>query len=62
MKIAGSSVLVTGGASGIGLALAPEMNGPDGFHPNAAGARRSAETVWPYREPLATSDGMKRSA
>jgi lysophospholipase L1-like esterase len=28
------------------------MNGGDGFHPNAAGARRIAETVWPYLEPL----------
>ena len=27
-----------------GVALVPEMNGPDGFHPNAAGARRIAET------------------
>jgi len=35
-----------------GVALVPEMNGPDGVHPNAAGARRIAENVWPYLEPL----------
>jgi acyl-CoA thioesterase I len=35
-----------------GVALVPEMNGPDGFHPNAAGARRIAENVWPSLEPL----------
>lgn len=35
-----------------GVALVPELNGPDGFHPNAAGARRIAENVWPSLEPL----------
>jgi len=35
-----------------GVALVPEMSGPDGVHPNAAGARRIAENVWPYLEPL----------
>jgi acyl-CoA thioesterase-1 len=35
-----------------GVALMPELNGPDGLHPNAAGAARIAETVWPYLEPL----------
>ena len=35
-----------------GVALVPEMNGPDGIHPNAAGARRIADNVWPYLEPL----------
>jgi len=35
-----------------GVALVPEMNGPDGIHPNGAGARRSAETVWEYLAPL----------
>ena len=35
-----------------GVALDPQMNGEDGFHPNRAGARRIAETVWPYLEPL----------
>jgi acyl-CoA thioesterase I len=38
-----------------GVALVPEMNGPDGVHPNAAGARRIAENVWPYLEPLLRS-------
>ena len=35
-----------------GVALVPDMNGPDGFHPNAAGARRIADTIWPYLEPM----------
>ena len=35
-----------------GVALDPAMNGEDGWHPNSAGARRIAETVWPYLEPL----------
>ncbi len=35
-----------------GVALVPEMNGPDGFHPNAAGARRIAENVWPILQAL----------
>ena len=35
-----------------GVALIPEMNGPDRVHPNAAGARRIADNVWPYLEPL----------
>jgi acyl-CoA thioesterase I len=35
-----------------GVVLNPDMNGPDGVHPNAAGARRIADTVWPYLEPL----------
>ena len=35
-----------------GVALVPEMNGSDGMHPNAAGARRIAENVWPYLEPM----------
>jgi acyl-CoA thioesterase-1 len=38
-----------------GVALIPEMNGPDGVHPNAAGARRIADNVWPYLEPLLRS-------
>jgi acyl-CoA thioesterase-1 len=35
-----------------GVALNPDLNGSDGIHPNAAGAQRIAETVWPYLEPL----------
>jgi acyl-CoA thioesterase-1 len=35
-----------------GVALVPELNGPDGVHPNAAGAQRIADTVWLYLEPL----------
>ena len=35
-----------------GVALIPEMNGPDLVHPNAAGASRIADNVWPYLEPL----------
>lgn len=35
-----------------GVALIPEFNGPDLVHPNAAGAQRIADTVWPYLEPL----------
>lgn len=30
----------------------PDMNHADGWHPNAAGARRIAENMWPYLEPL----------
>lgn len=35
-----------------GVALTPDMNGPDGFHPNKAGAERMADTLWPYLERL----------
>lgn len=35
-----------------GVALIPEFNLGDGIHPNAAGARRIADTVWPYLQPL----------
>jgi acyl-CoA thioesterase I len=35
-----------------GVVLNPELNGDDGIHPNAAGARRIADTVWPHLEPL----------
>jgi acyl-CoA thioesterase I len=39
-----------------GVALRADMNMADGIHPNAAGAERIADTVWPYLEPLVTSD------
>jgi acyl-CoA thioesterase-1 len=35
-----------------GVVLNPDFIGPDEIHPNAAGARRIADTVWPYLEPL----------
>jgi acyl-CoA thioesterase-1 len=35
-----------------GVALNRDLNGDDGIHPNAAGARAIAATVWPYLEPL----------
>ena len=35
-----------------GVALIANMNGPDGIHPNAAGARRIADTVWGQLEPM----------
>lgn len=35
-----------------GVALNPELNGDDTIHPNAAGARRIADTVWPYLDAL----------
>ena len=38
-----------------GVALNPELNGDDIIHPNAAGAKVIAETVWPYLDSLVTS-------
>jgi acyl-CoA thioesterase I len=35
-----------------GVVLNPEFNGDDTIHPNAAGAKHIADTVWPYLEPL----------
>lgn len=37
------------------VALNPEMNGDDLIHPNAAGARQIAATIWPYLEPMVAS-------
>jgi acyl-CoA thioesterase-1 len=39
-----------------GVALNPDFNGADDIHPNSAGARRIADTVWPYLEELAEQD------
>jgi acyl-CoA thioesterase-1 len=36
----------------VGVALHPDFNGADLIHPNAAGARKIAETVWPFLRPL----------
>ena len=38
-----------------GVMLNRAMNGPDGIHPNAAGARAIANLVWPYLEQLVAS-------
>ena len=38
-----------------GVALNPDLNEADGFHPNAAGAGRVADTVWRHLEPLVAS-------
>lgn len=35
-----------------GVALQANMNMQDGIHPNAAGAERIADTVWPYLQQL----------
>jgi acyl-CoA thioesterase I len=40
-----------------GVALNPNLNGDDFIHPNAAGARQIAETIWPYLEPMVTMIG-----
>jgi acyl-CoA thioesterase-1 len=35
-----------------GVVFNPDLNGPDGVHPNAAGAERIVETVWPFLKQL----------
>jgi acyl-CoA thioesterase-1 len=37
------------------VALNPDLSGADGIHPNEAGARRIADTVWTYLAPLVAS-------
>ena len=38
-----------------GVALMAKMYGPDGIHPNAAGAKRIADTVWKHLESMLQS-------
>ena len=35
-----------------GVAADPKLNQPDGIHPNAAGHRVIADTLWPHLRPL----------
>ena len=35
-----------------GVAMDRKMNGADGIHPNADGARKIAETIWPHLDEL----------
>jgi acyl-CoA thioesterase-1 len=44
------------------VALNPDFNGEDGIHPNAAGARRIAQTVWPYLEALVEQESAAAAA
>lgn len=39
-----------------------ELNGDDLIHPNAKGAKRMAETVWPYLERLVRTESVARAA
>jgi acyl-CoA thioesterase-1 len=36
----------------LGVALNPEYNGDDLIHPNAAGAWKIADTIWPFLRPM----------
>jgi acyl-CoA thioesterase I len=45
-----------------GVVLNPDLNGDDEIHPNAAGAERIAETVWPYLQPMAQQDSISTPA
>ena len=35
-----------------GVAGEPQLNQRDGIHPNQEGARRMADTIWPFLQPL----------
>ena len=39
-----------------GVALDPDMNLEDMIHPNKAGARRIADTVWPFLRPMMAAE------
>jgi acyl-CoA thioesterase-1 len=43
-----------------GVAGVPALNQPDGLHPNADGASRVADTVWPALEPLVEQTAAAR--
>jgi acyl-CoA thioesterase I len=45
-----------------GVVLNPDLNGEDAVHPNAAGARRVADTVWPYLDALVREESRHLSA
>jgi acyl-CoA thioesterase-1 len=41
-----------------GVALDPEMNLEDMIHPNKAGARRIADTIWPFLLPMLSTSTL----
>jgi len=43
-----------------GVVANPEMLQPDFVHPNAAGAARIAQTIWPYLQPLVAQVALSR--
>jgi acyl-CoA thioesterase I len=45
-----------------GVAFNRDFNGADEIHPNSAGARRIADTVWPYLEALAEQASVPAAA
>jgi len=45
-----------------GVAGVPELNLPDGIHPNAEGQERVAGNVWMSLEPLLVEDGVSAPA
>jgi acyl-CoA thioesterase-1 len=45
-----------------GVPQYPALNLDDEIHPNAAGARRIADTVWPYLEPLVVQATLAAAA